>query len=203
MAGVSFVSRGTNRGRRFCENCTSNYANQCILDPSVSVAFGAIIDDDEFALMRQMISFLRSLSIVFGHRPLSSYKTTSVGPLLGRSSRPTTPRSRPLSAPCRRDYVVDTAEQQNDCSWLVVGDGDLSYSAELARTLSNNSTTNIRLIASVLEREETISMRLNWKRTFHHIRYVVSYSTFLIGGVNPTFDTIESWLKTFYGRQVK
>jgi hypothetical protein len=154
MAGVSFVSRGTNRGRRFCENCTSNYANQCILDPSVSVAFGAIIDDDEFALMRQMISFLRSVSVLFGHRPLSSYTTLSVGPLLGRSPRPTT-RSRPLSTP-GRDFIVDTAEQQNGCSsWLVVGDGDLSYSAELARTLSNNSTTNIRLIASVLEREET------------------------------------------------
>jgi Domain of unknown function (DUF2431) len=39
------------------------------------------------------------------------------------------------------------------CSWLVVGDGDLSYSAALARTLSNNSRIN--LIASVLEAERT------------------------------------------------
>ena len=63
----------------------------------------------------------------------------------------------------------DTTMERKEKTWLVVGDGDLSYSAGLAQELNEN---NIRLLATVLEDETThqtvySNSRTNLQRILH------------------------------------
>lgn len=53
----------------------------------------------------------------------------------------------------RSDLNLKVSDEGKQCVWLVVGDGDLSYSASLVRSFANDYRTQV--VATVLEREST------------------------------------------------
>jgi hypothetical protein len=123
-----------------------------------------------------MVSLLNTLSSLFvcsgrsqggralvcSHKFLSSYMT-------GRADSPVL---------CRQSVIVD--EDRKICeapvdsdtkTWLVLGDGDLSYSSAIAEDLENSNT---RLIATVLE-EESVHNQV-YERSIQNTESISSHS---------------------------
>ena len=94
-----------------------------------------------------------------------------------RGSRRVCPRilnsrnSRPLSVTTSN---VDTAESSQ--SWLVVGDGDLSYCSTIAQDLA---VSNIKLLATVLENEDVHNKV--YQRSIENTRTICKFGTVQFG----------------------